>query len=85
MDESQTQIQIDKLRKDLDDLIAETYRNNFSASQDFNKASNFTTKLKIPHFSDIPTQGEVGELIEVNGKLYICSSANVFTLVGTQT
>ena len=78
MDESQTQIQIDKLRKDLDDLIAETYRNNFSASQDFNKASNFTTKLKIPKIS-LSQACEVGEIGENGGKLYLCSSTNVWT------
>lgn len=72
------QEQIDKLRKDLDDLIAEVYRNNFSASQDFNKSVAFNTKLKIPKIS-LTQQCEVGEIGESGGKLYLCSSTNVWT------
>lgn len=73
--------QIDLLKSDLKALTDEVYRNNFSSHQDFNKSSNFTTKLKIPHYSSAPIVGEVGEIIEIGGVLYICSSANVFTLV----
>lgn len=69
------------LRNDLHALTQEVYRNNFSSHQDFNKFSNFTTRLKIPHYDAIPRVGEVGEIIEAGGQLYICSSANVFTLV----
>lgn len=69
------------LRNDLDALNQEVYRNNFSGHQDFNKSSNFTTKLKIPHYDIPPIVGEVGEIIESGGALYICSSANHFTLV----
>lgn len=75
------QIQIDKLKSDLDSLTQEVYRNNFSSHQDFNKSSNFTSRLKIPHYDQIPPVGEVGELIEISGILYICSSPNSFTQV----
>lgn len=80
MDKS-TQDQIDVLRADLDALTQEVYRNNFSSHQDFNKTSNFTTRLKIPHYDSVPVVGEVGEIIEVGGQLLICSSANTFTVV----
>jgi hypothetical protein len=80
MDKTITE-QIQVLRNDLDALIKEVYRNNFSSHQDFNKFSNFTTRLKIPHYDSVPPVGEVGELIEIGGALYICSSANTFSLV----
>lgn len=73
--------QLQILRNDLTALQQEVYRNNFSSHQDFNKFSNFTTRLKIPHYDALPPVGEVGELIEVGGLLYICSSLNSFTLV----
>jgi len=75
------QTQIDMLRSDLKALNDEVYRNNFSSHQDFNKSSNFTTKLKVPHYDSLPLVGEVGEIIESKGALYICSSPNSFTLV----
>lgn len=76
-----TQEQIDTLRSDLQNLNQEVYRNNFSGHQDFNKNSNFTSKLKIPHYDIPPIIGEVGEIIEVGGVLLICSSSNSFTVV----
>jgi len=84
MDMIQMQMQIDQLRKDLEALNNEYYKNNFSAVQEFNKKSNFTTQLKVPSYVTAPTTAEVGEIIEVGGKLYICSTANTFSLVGTQ-
>ena len=75
------QEQITVLRADLGALSNEFYRNNFSSRQDFNKASSFTTTLKIPHYDTVPIVGEVGEIIEVDGVLLICSSANTFTVV----
>lgn len=77
--------QINKLRQDLNDLTQEVYMNNFSGHQDFNKYSNFTTRLKVPHYATNPAVCEVGEIIENGGKLYICSSANTWTKVGTQS
>jgi len=79
------QTQIDKLTRDLQDLTNEYYTNNFSAHQDFIKKSSFTTRLKVPSYAVAPTTAEVGEIIEVGGKFYICSSVNTFSLVGTQT
>ena len=74
-----------KLMRDLQDLTDEVYRNNYSAHQDFNKAVNFNARLKVPHYDTAPATAEIGEIIEVGGKLYICSSANTFSLVGTQS
>lgn len=82
MDDTQTQI--NKLAEALQKLNTEFYSNNFSAHQDFNKTSNFTTRLKIPHYTSLPTICEQGEIVESSGILYICSSPNVFTKVGSQ-
>lgn len=79
------QAQFDKLVKDLKDLNDEVYNNNFSSSQDFNKYSRFNTRLKIPHYSALPTVCETGEILEVGGKAYICSAPNTFTIIGTQS
>ena len=76
-----TQEQINMLKQEIETLRQEVFRNNFSSHQDFNKFSNFTTRLKVPHYDSIPPVGEVGEIIEAGGALYICSSANTFTLV----
>ena len=81
MEDKTTQEQIDLLRADLKALTNEVYRNNFSSHQDFTKFSNFSTRLKIPHYDTPPIVGEVGEIIEVGGVLYICSSPNSFTIV----
>jgi hypothetical protein len=78
--------EIDKLRKDLDDLVAEVYRGNFSSSQDFTKYSRFKTRIKLPIYGTAPTTCEVGE-VYVNsgtGKAYVCSTANNWSLIGTQ-
>lgn len=77
--------QINELRIRLEQLEAEYFRNNFTAHQDFNKYSNFTSRLKIPHYAALPSTGEVGEVLEFNGKLYICSAVNTWTIAGTQT
>jgi hypothetical protein len=79
------QEQINKLRDDLKALNDEIYLNNFSAHQDFNKASNFTTKLNIPKFPSLPATCEINDIVGVGGILYIASSANTWTLVGSQT
>ncbi len=85
MNNSDLLLKIADLEQSLKNLNDTYYSNNFSARQDFNKYSNFTTRLKVPHYASAPTTAEVGELIEVAGKLYICSSTNTFSLVGTQT
>ena len=81
----ETQKQIDKLTRELEALKQEFYRNNFTASQDFQKYSRFNNRLKVPNAASVPTTCEVGEICEVSGKLYVCSSANTFTIVGTQS
>lgn len=77
--------EIDTLKKELSDLTDEFYSNNFSARQDFNKYSNFTTRLKVPSYSSLPATCEVGEVAESAGKLRICSATNTWTIVGTQS
>jgi hypothetical protein len=83
------QIQIDQIRKDLDALNAEYYSNNFTASQDFPKYSRFNGRLKVPHSASDPTVGDVGDLVEVGGKLKICTVASMtaptWVIVGTQS
>jgi uncharacterized 2Fe-2S/4Fe-4S cluster protein (DUF4445 family) len=81
MENQDIQTQINMLKASIDTLNQEVYRNNFSSHQDFNKFSNFTTRLKVPHYDSIPPVGEVGEIIEAGGALYICSSPNNYTLV----
>lgn len=75
------------LQKQIDALRSEIYSNNFKTSQDFQKYSRFNTRLKVPTYSSAPSTCEIGELY-VNsgtGKLYVCSAANTWSLVGTQT
>lgn len=73
--------EMQQLRKDLEALTAEFYRNNFSSSQDFTKYSRFKTRFMFPKYSTAPTTCEVGEAYvnTGNGKLYVCSSANTWT------
>lgn len=63
------------------------YKNNFISSQDFPKYTRFLTRTKLPTLATAPTTCEIGE-VYVNsgtGKLYVCSSANTWTIVGTQS
>lgn len=89
MEELQQQINI--LRRQVEVLSSEFYKNNFSGSQIFIKACSFTNRLKVPHYSSAPAVGDVGDIIEVSGKLYICTTAGtvispaIFTLAGSQT
>jgi hypothetical protein len=83
MEELQKQITV--LRKQLEQLSTEVYKNNFSTRQDFNKASAFNTKLKVPSYTSVPAKCEVGEIIENNGKLLICSTTDTWQIIGTQT
>lgn len=80
-----TEERIAKLEKDLQDLIEEVYNKNFSSFQEFSKFSDFTNRIKVPVFASLPTTGRIGELCVVSGKLYVCSAANTFSLVGTQS
>lgn len=84
-DLKQLQDQIAKLQSDLQSLSSEYHNGNFSGSQDFNKYASFNARLKVPVFTADPATGVVGEIICVGGKLKVCSAANVFTIVGTQS
>ena len=77
--------EIEKLKQDIKDLNDEIYRNNFSASQDFQKKARFINRLRVPIYAVDPTTAEVGELICVAGKLKVCSAVNTWTIVGTQS
>ncbi len=97
MDDTSTQLQdlqqqaddhqetIAKLQAQLDALHGDYYKNNFPSSQDFQKASRFNTRLKIPHYDSLPVTADVGEIAESGGKLYICSAVNTWTVAGTQS
>ncbi len=76
-----------KLQNQLNDLSGQFFRNNFTSSQTFNKDAVFNSRLRVPVYSSAPSVAEVGDLICVSAKLYICTSINpvVFTLVGTQS
>lgn len=80
-----TEDEINKLKRDLEALTSSFYQNNFLTSQDFNKYSRFNTRLKVPHYDSLPSVCEQSEVIEFSGKLYICSAANTWTIVGTQS
>ena len=77
---------LETLQRDFEALNQEFHRNNFSANQDFTKYSNFTSRLKVPHYDALPTTfGEIGEIIESDGILYICTATTpTWTVVGAQ-
>lgn len=83
--EQDLQEQIDRLRAQIEDLTKAYYQNNFSSHQDFNKASSFNYRLKVPHYTAVPTVTDVGEIIEVDGVLYISTAVDTWTVVGTQS
>lgn len=74
-----------KLRREFDELAQRYYQNNFLSRQDFNKYCSFNTTLKVPHYSATPSTKNVGEIIEVGGKLYISTAVDTWTIVGTQS
>lgn len=83
---TQLEEQVVKLQNQLNDLSGQFYRNNFTSSQSFNKDVVFNSRLRVPVFDSAPTVSEIGDLIAVGGKLYICTVPNTtFALVGTQT
>ena len=74
-----------RTQRDLENLKAEYYKNNFTGRQDFNKYSDFRFRLKVPHYASTPTNCETGEICEVGGILYIASASDTWTKVGTQS
>jgi len=81
----QLQDDINKLRRKVESLTFMFNQNNFPSSQDFNKTCRFNTSLKIPHYTSAPTTNEVGQLIEIGGKLYISTAVDTWTICGTQS
>lgn len=81
------QNRIADLQAQIDDLRNQFYKNNFNTSQDFNKYSRFNHRIKVPTYGSAPSVAEIGELYanSSNGKLYVCTAANTWTLVGSQT
>jgi hypothetical protein len=73
------------LKQQIESLSSEFYLNNFTGSQDHNKYNRFNTRLKVPSYTTDPAVCEVGEIIEVAGELKICSVADTWTVVGTQS
>ena len=82
--------QIQRLRTDVDNLSAQFFKNNFSSSQTFSKDIICTASFQLPSYSNAPSVGVVGQLIEVSGIAYICtvagsvSSPATWTVIGTQ-
>jgi len=77
--------ELEQLKQRLESLESEVHRNNFSDSKDYNKYARFNTRLKIPKYDTPPSTCEIGELIEDGGVLKICSAADTWTIVGTQS
>lgn len=67
-------------------LSAELYRGNFSGSQDFTKKVRMQTALRLPVYGTAPAKCEQGEVyVNTSGKAYVCSAANTWSLIGTQS
>ena len=85
------QAQVQKLQSSLNDLSSQFYKNNFSSSQTFNKDCTFSSRLQVPVYSSAPQTGEIGDILSISSKLYICTTSGnsgspaVFTLVGSQS
>lgn len=87
MNNQELQDQIIALRKQVEELSASFYKNNFSSSQVFNKDITFNTRLRVPVYSSAPSVAEIGDIMAIAGVLYICtdSATPTFTLVGSQS
>lgn len=85
MEQNDNNTRIAQLEKALSELSDQFYRNNFPTQQDFTKYSNFTNRLKVPHYDSLPPTCAVGEIGEANGKLYICGTADTWSVVGSQS
>ena len=79
--------QIAELRRELEALRQEFYLNNFISSKDENKYVRFNSRIRVPIYSSAPGTAEVGELYvdSDDGKLYVCTTANTWALVGGQS
>lgn len=85
MPDNNTQLQM--LRQEVESLKAELYRGNFTGSQDFTKKVRMNTAFRLPVYASAPSKCEQGE-VYVNsgtGKAYVCSAANTWALIETQS
>ncbi len=79
--------QLQMLKQEIESLKAEFYRGNFTGSQDYTKKVRMQTALRLPVYATAPAKCEQGE-VYVNsgtGKAYVCTSANTWALIGTQS
>lgn len=80
-----------RLKNDFDNLSQQFFKNNFSSNQTFTKDAVFQTRLRVPVYTSAPAVAEVGDLICVAAKLYVCTTAGsvtspaIYTLVGSQS
>lgn len=81
----------EKLIGEVNELRGIVYKNNFTSTQNFNKAAIFADRLRVPVFSTAPTIAEIGDIHSTApGVLYICTTAStggsgaVWTKVGAQ-
>ncbi len=84
MPDRDTQLQM--LKQEVESLKAELYRGNFTGSQDFTKKVRMQTAFRLPVYASAPAKCEQGEVyVNTNGKAYVCSAANTWALIGTQS
>jgi hypothetical protein len=78
---------VTQLENRIRELENKFYNNNFTANQKFPKSSDFTGRLRVPRVTATPSTCQIGEVCVVSstGKLYVCSAANTWSLVGTQS
>ena len=80
------------LQSQINDLSSQFYKNNFTSTQTFIKASEFTTAVKLPIFTNLPNC-EIGNIAiyqhdygsGVRNNLVVGTAVNTWTVVGTQT
>lgn len=78
--------QLEMIKQEIESLKAELYRGNFTGSQDFTKYVRFNSRVKLPVYGTAPAKCDQGEVyVNTTGKLYVCSAANTWSLVGTQS
>lgn len=77
--------QLERRINEQEQKIQEMNKDVFSALYIERKYADFRNRLKVPNYGATPATCKVGEICEVGGKLYICSSTNVWSLVGTQS
>lgn len=79
------QEEIQKLQQQINELNERIDTDNFSKLKVEMKDVYFEKKVRLFNKSANLAVCQTGELSVVGGKLYICSAANTWTVVGTQT